>query len=75
MDKSFAFLWDADKRRKSGSRHLKSWPKIFEISHQSPPPLTGEGQGGGESADYPPPLYPLPQGEGIFFNLKRKFSD
>ena len=43
----------------------------FSPSPQSPPapslpsPLTGEGEGGGE---FPPPLHPLPPGEGKLYN-------
>jgi hypothetical protein len=32
----------------------------------------GEGQGGGESIDHPPPLNPLPRGEGIFLKSEKK---
>jgi len=32
-------------------------------------------RGGGESIIHPPPLIPLPRGEGIFFDLRRNFSD
>jgi hypothetical protein len=32
----------------------------------------GEGEGGGESRIHPPPLYPLPRGEGIFLNSEKK---
>jgi hypothetical protein len=34
--------------------------------------LTGEGEGGGESRDHPPPRYPLPRGEGIFLKSEKK---
>jgi hypothetical protein len=32
----------------------------------------GEGKGGGELKDHPPPLPPLPPGEGIFLKSERK---
>jgi hypothetical protein len=32
----------------------------------------GEGEGGGESKDHPPPLHPLPRGEGIFLKSEKK---
>jgi len=42
----------------------KSYPKIFEITVRFPPPLTGEGEGGGESRNHPPPLYLSPPARG-----------
>jgi hypothetical protein len=32
----------------------------------------GEGEGGGGSKDHPPPLHPLPRGEGIFPKSEKK---
>jgi hypothetical protein len=39
----------------------KNSPKIFEMYIHSPPPLTGEGKGGGESNEI---SIPLPSREG-----------
>jgi hypothetical protein len=44
--------------------------KIFEISIQLPPLLIG--QGGDKSKDHPPPLHPLPRGEGIFLRSEKE---
>jgi hypothetical protein len=44
----------------------------FEISLKYfPPPLTGEGEGGGESKNHPP-LYPLMQRERIFLRSEKE---
>jgi hypothetical protein len=42
----------------------KKSPKIFEIYIHSPPPLTGEGKGGGELNEISIPLPSIPSREG-----------
>jgi hypothetical protein len=60
----------------------KSYPKIFEISSLNLLPLRwGRKKVGVDKRNlFPPPLHPLPPGEGKFLgahfeNVRRKFSD